>query len=160
MYSECGGLDRPAQGDDVALMQRQAMALQIYSRDALAADNTRAIVFNTASALEALFQVPVVVMIVSDAAVDLVEKRGKFELLDVELQAGRSSLATGKVVPARVYPFDTSRFDFWPVTTSTGPQAVIGLEFDPEERPIKPSVLVETVASLLALALDRQHLQT
>ena len=95
--------------DDVALLKRQASALQIYSRDTLAADNTRAIIVNTASALEALFQVPVVVMIMSEAAVDLIEKRGKFELLDVELQAGRSSLATGKLVPARVYPFDTSR---------------------------------------------------
>ena len=146
--------------DDVALLKRQASALQIYSRDTLAADNTRAIIVNTASALEALFQVPVVVMIMSEAAVDLIEKRGKFELLDVELQAGRSSLATGKLVPARVYPFDTSRFDFWPVATSTGQQAVIGLEFDPEEPPLTPSVLVETVASVLALALDRQHLQT
>ena len=44
--------------DDVALLQRQATALQIYSRDTLAADNTRAIIFDTASALEALFQVP------------------------------------------------------------------------------------------------------
>ena len=146
--------------DDVALLQRQATALQIYSRDAVAADNTRSIVFKTASALEAIFQVPVVIMIMSEAAVDLIEKRGKFELLDVELQAGRSSLATGKLVPARVYSFDTSRFDFWPVGASTGQQAVIGLEFDPEEPPLTPSVLVETVASVLALALDRQHLQT
>ena len=84
----------------IALLKRQASALQIYSRDTLAADNTRAIIVNTASALEALFQVPVVVMIMSEAAVDLIEKRGKFELLDVELQAGRSSLATGKLVPA------------------------------------------------------------
>ena len=44
--------------DDVALLQRQATALQIYSRDALAADNTSAIIFDTASALEALFRVP------------------------------------------------------------------------------------------------------
>ena len=146
--------------DDVALLQRQATALQIYSRDTLAADNTRAIIVNTASALDALFQVPVVVMVLSEAAVDLIEKRGKFELLDVELQAGQSSLATGKLVPARVYPFDTSRFDFWPVATSTGQQVVIGLEFDPEEPPLTPSVQVETVASVLALALDRQHLQT
>ena len=106
--------------DDVALLQGQATALQIYSRDALAADNIRAIVFDTASALEALFRVPVAVMILSEGAVDLIEKRGKFELLDVEFEAGRSTLTTGKVVPAAVYPFDTSRFDFWPVATSTG----------------------------------------
>ena len=99
-------------------------------------------------------------MILSEAAVDLIEKRGKFELLEVELEAGRSSLTTGKVVPASVYPFDTSRFDFWPVATSTGRQAVIGLAFDPDERPLAPGVLVEIVGGILALALDRQHLQT
>ena len=146
--------------DDVALLRRQTTSLQVYSRDALAANNTRATIFNTASALEALFRVPVVVMILSEAAVDLIEKRGKFELLEVELEAARSSLTSGNVVPASVYPFDTSRFDFWPVATSTGRQAVIGLAFDPDERPLAPSVLVEIVGSVLALALDRQHLQT
>ena len=52
-----------------------------------------------------------------------------------------------------------SRFDFWPVETAVGQSAVIGLALDPEERPWAPSVLVEVVASLLALALDRQHVR-
>jgi hypothetical protein len=96
----------------------------------------------------------------SQVAVNLVEKRGKFELLDVELEAARSSLTDGKVVPARVYPFDASRFDFWPVATSTGQQAVIGLAFDPDERPPTPGTLVDILGSVLALALDRQNLQS
>jgi K+-sensing histidine kinase KdpD len=152
--------------DDVALLQRQTTALHLYGRDALAADNTRAIISNAASALEGLFQVPVVVMIMSEAGAimseagaDFIEKRGKFELLEVELEAARSILTTDKVLPGRVYPFDTSRFDFWPVATSTGQQAVIGLAFDPDERPPTPSVLVGIVGSVLALALDRQHLR-
>jgi K+-sensing histidine kinase KdpD len=146
--------------DDVALLQRQTTALQFYGRDALAADNTRAIISNAASALEGLFQVPVVVMIMSEAGADFIEKRGKFELLDVELEAARSVLNTDKVLRGRVYPFDGSRFDFWPVATSTGQQAVIGLAFDPDERPPAPSVLVGIVESVLALALDRQHLRS
>jgi K+-sensing histidine kinase KdpD len=145
--------------DDVALLQRQNKALHLYGREALAADNTRAIISNAASALEGLFQVPVVVMIMSEAGADFIEKRGKFELLEVELEAARSILTTDKVLPGRVYPFDTSRFDFWPVATSTGQQAVIGLAFDPDERPPTPSVLVGIVGSVLALALDRQHLR-
>jgi K+-sensing histidine kinase KdpD len=145
--------------DDVALLQRQNKALHLYGREALAADNTRAIISNAASALEGLFQVPVVVMIMSEAGADFIEKRGKFELLEVELEAARSILTTDKVLPGRVYPFDASRFDFWPVATSTGPQAVIGLAFDPDERPPTPSVLVGIVGSVLALALDRQHLR-
>jgi two-component system sensor histidine kinase KdpD len=98
-------------------------------------------------------------MIMSETGTDFIEKRGNLELLDVELEAARSSLTTDKVLPGRVYPFDTSRFDFWPVATSTGQQAVIGLAFDPNERPPTPSVLVGIVGSVLALALDRQHLR-
>ena len=44
--------------DDVALVRRQTTSLQVYSRDALAANNTRATIFSTASALEALFRSP------------------------------------------------------------------------------------------------------
>ncbi|WMT79391.1 DUF4118 domain-containing protein [Bradyrhizobium sp. Ash2021] len=145
--------------DEVALLKRQAEALQHYSRETLAADNTRAIIYNTANALEAIFQVPVVVMILLEAAVDFVERRGGLEPVELELEAARASLATARLVPASVYPFDTSRFDFWPAPTSTGQQAVIGLAFDPDERPRTAGVLVEVVGSVLALALDRQQLQ-
>ena len=146
--------------DDAALLKRQAAALQSYSRDMLAADNARAMLSVSSSALEVLFQVPVVVMIMSRTAVDLIEKRGRFELLDAEFEAARSSLATSKVVPAGMYPFDTSRFDFWPVTTPTGQQVVIGLAFDPDERPFTPGTLVEIIGSVLALALDRRRPRT
>jgi two-component system sensor histidine kinase KdpD len=146
--------------DDAVLLERQAKTLQTYSRDILAADNPRAIASTSSNALEVLFKVPVVVMIMSPPVVDLVEKRGKFELFDVEVEAGRASLTDGTVIPARVYPFDASRFDFWPVTTSTGQRAVIGLAFDPGERPSTVGTLVEIIGSLLALALDRQHLKT
>jgi hypothetical protein len=36
------------------------------------------------------------------------------------LEAARSSLATGTVVRADVYPDLASRFDFWPVNTAEG----------------------------------------
>ena len=50
---------------EVALLRRQATVLQGYSRDVVAADNTNAIVSITSQALAALFQVPVVVMLVT-----------------------------------------------------------------------------------------------
>ena len=58
---------------------------------------------------------------------------------------------------AGVYPALASRFDFWPVATAVGQGAVIGLAFDPDERPSAPDTLVDIVGSVLALALDRQH---
>jgi K+-sensing histidine kinase KdpD len=141
---------------EAALLRRQATVLQGYSRDVVAADNTNAIVSITSQALAALFQVPVVVMLVTENRVTL-EKVGDVEPLEAELEAARLSLATGTVMRSGVYPNLASRFDFWPVETAEGQNAVIGLAFDPDERPSAPDVLVNIVVSALALVLDRQH---
>jgi hypothetical protein len=64
-------------------------------------------------------------------------------------------LATGTVVRGGIYPDLVSRFDFWPVKTAEGQNAVIGLAFDPDERPAAPDALVDIVGSVLGLVLDR-----
>lgn len=144
---------------EVALLRKQARLLQRYSREVAASDNTKAIVLTTSRALAALFEVPAVVILVLDGKVVSVDRVGGAEPQEAEIGAALSSLATGSVVRAGVYPALASRFDFWPaVTTGQGPAAVVGLLFDPEERPSAPSTLVEIVARFLALALDRQHL--
>src|SRR5258705_4178029 len=142
---------------EAALLRRQASVLQGYSRDLVAADNTKAIVSITSQALAALFQVPVVVMLVTEGTVVSLERVGDTEPREAELEAARSSLATGTVVRGGIYPHLASRFDFWPVKTAEGQNAVIGLAFDPDERPSAPDALVNIVASVLALVLDRQH---
>jgi hypothetical protein len=43
------------------------------------------------------------------------------------------------------------------VETAEGQNAVIGLAFDPDERPSAPDALVNIVVRVLALVLDRQH---
>ena len=143
--------------DEAALLLRQATILQHYSHDVLGAGDARQIVSLAAATLEALFQVPVVVMLMSENLATVSEKRGEIQLLDVEMEAARSSLTTGRPVPAAIYPFDASRLDFWPVSTPAGQSAVIGLAFDPDERPSKPAIPVETVGGVLALALDLEH---
>ena len=141
---------------EAARLRRQATVLQGYSRDVVAADDTSVIVSITSQALEALFQVPVVVMLVTDGRVVAVEKVGDVEPQEAELEAARSSLATGTVVRGGIYPDLASRFDFWPVKTAEGQNAVIGLAFDPDERPSAADAPVDIVASVLALALNRQ----
>ena len=141
---------------DTALRERQATVLHGYGRDVVAADNAKAIASTTAGALSALFQVPVVV-ILSEGNGFSVERAGNVELQEAEHEAARSALSTGTVMRAGIYPTDASRFDFWPVSTAMGQPAVIGLAFDPDERPSAPDVLVGIVGSFLALALDRQH---
>jgi K+-sensing histidine kinase KdpD len=142
---------------EAALLRRQATILQGYSRDLVAADNTKAIISITSQALAALFQVPAVVVLVTEGRVVSLERVGDVEPKEAELEAARSSLANGTVVRSGTYPDLASRFDFWPVKTAEGQNAVIGLAFDPDERPSAPDALVNIVGSLLALVLDRQN---
>jgi K+-sensing histidine kinase KdpD len=144
---------------EAALLRRQTTVLQGYSRDVVAADNTNAIVSITSQALAALFQVPVVVMLVTEDKVVSLEQVGDVEPQEAELEAARSSLATGIVVRSGVYPNLASRFDFWPVGTAEGQEAVIGLAFDPDERPSAPDAIVNIVVRVLGLVLDRQHVR-
>lgn len=142
---------------EAVLLRRQATLLHGFSRKIFAADNTKAIVSITAQALAALFQVPVVVMLVAGGRVISIEKVGDSETQESELEAAQLSLADGNVLRGGVYPNQTSRFDFWPVPTAKGPDAVIGLAFDPNDRPAVPDTLVDVVRSILALVLDRQN---
>jgi K+-sensing histidine kinase KdpD len=144
---------------EAALLRRQATVLQGYSRDLVAADNTKAIVSITSQALAALFQVPVVVMLVTEGTAVSLERVGDVEPQMAELEAARTSLATGTIVRGGIYPDLASRFDFWPVKTAEGQNAVIGLAFDPDERPSAPDALVDIVGSFLALVLYRQHVR-
>jgi K+-sensing histidine kinase KdpD len=142
---------------EAARLRRQATVLQCFSRDLVAADKTKAIVSITSQALAALFQVPAVVMLVTEGRVVSLERVGDIEPKEAELEAARLSLATGTVARSGIFPDPASRFDFWPVKAAEGQNAVIGLAFDPDERPSDPDRLVNIVASVLALVLDRQH---
>jgi len=142
---------------EAALLRKQTTVLQGYSRDVVAARNVKEIVSITSRALAALFQVPAVVMLLSEDRVVSLEQVGDVEPKEAELEAARSSLATGTVMRSGVYPNLASRFDFWPVATAEGQNAVIGLAFDPDERPEAPDTLVNIVVRVLALVLERHH---
>jgi len=142
---------------EAARLGRQTGLLQGYSRDVVAAGHTQAIVSVTCKALAALFQVPAVVMLVTDGTVTSLERTGDAEPTEAELEAAQSSLSTGTVARGGVYPNLASRFDFWPVETADGRHAVIGLAFDPDERPAAPDAPIQIVAGLLALVLERRH---
>jgi K+-sensing histidine kinase KdpD len=135
----------------------QATVLQGYSREVMAAENLDAVVSITLQALVALFRVPAVVILIADGRVISIKRNGDIKPEQAELEAAQASLATGTVSRGGVYPHLASRFDFWPVQTTKSQTAVIGLAFDPDERPPAPDTPVTVVASLLALVLDRQH---
>lgn len=142
---------------DAAWLKRQAIVLQGYSRDVAPTRDPKAIVTATSRALAALFEVPAVVILMPKGEVDSVSKAGDIDLGEADLEAARSSLAAGVGARAGVYPDLASRFDFWPVATASGQNAVLGLAFDPDNRPAAPERAVDVVAAVLALALDRRY---
>jgi K+-sensing histidine kinase KdpD len=142
---------------ETALAKTQVSVLEAYTRDLVAADNVKEILSITCRALTALFQAPSVVMIVREGKVVFLEQVGDPRPLEAELEAARSSLTTGAVVRSGVYPDFASRFDFWPVGGAAGQSAVVGVAFDPNERPSNPDELVHIVVRVLALVLDYQH---
>jgi K+-sensing histidine kinase KdpD len=142
---------------EAALLSQQATVLQGYSRDVVAADDVDAILSITCQTLATLFRVPAVVMLVGQDRVVSIKRVGDMEPKEAELEAARSSLAIGSIVRSGVYPNLASRFDFWPVPTAEVEGAVIGLAFDPGERPSAPDTPVRLVTSILGLVLDRQH---
>jgi K+-sensing histidine kinase KdpD len=142
---------------EAALLRRQLGVLRDYSRDIAAAAGAKAAASITSQALAALFQVPVAVMLVAEDRVVFSEQVGDVEPQEADREVARSSLATGTAMRSGVYPNLASRFDFWPVQTEEGHDAVIGLAFDPDERPSKPDAPVNIIACLLALTLERQH---
>lgn len=141
---------------EAALLGRQILVLQSYARDVVAADSMDTITSITCGAIAALFRVPAVLVIVQEKTLS-VSAAGDVRVEQVELEAARSSLQTGTVLRGGIYPHPESRFDFWPVQTAGSRSAVIGLAFDPDERPPSPDAPVAVVVSILGLVLDRQH---
>ena len=130
--------------------------LQRYSRDIAALESVEAVISTTCRAAASLFRVPAVVMLMAEGKAVSTTRVGNAETGEAELEAARAALATGSVMRGGVYPNAASRFDFWPVRTAGGRSAVVGLAFDPDERPAAPDALVEIAANILAVALDRQ----
>jgi K+-sensing histidine kinase KdpD len=142
---------------EAALLRKQATVLEGYSQDVVAADDVDAILSITCLAVSMLFGVPAVVILVKQGTVVSIKRVGDLDPQEAELEAARSSLVTKTVVRRGVYPNLSSRFDFWPVQTAEGENAVVGIAFDPGERPSAPDTPVKVAASVLALVLDRQH---
>jgi K+-sensing histidine kinase KdpD len=138
-------------------VRRHSTVLQGYSREIVATEDKKTITSITCQALAALFQVPVVVMLVTEGEVVSLERAGGVDLQEAEPRTAQSSLATGTVVRAEIYPVLASRFYFWPVVTAVAQDAVLGLQFDLDERPSAPDGLVNIVPNILALVLDRQQ---
>ncbi len=143
---------------EAARLKQKATVLQNYSRSIVTAGSAETMASITSEALSRLFRVPAVVLLVAGGKVVAAKTSGDgAEPQDADFEAALSSLATGATVRAGVYPAVNSRFDFWPAASGGRQSAVIGLAFDPDDRPTNPEIFVDTVRNILALAFDRLH---
>jgi K+-sensing histidine kinase KdpD len=141
--------------EEAALLHKQAAILENYSRDVVAAKDEAFVASVTSRALNSLFHAPAVVMAVQGGKMVCLTQTTGAEPVEAEFEAARSSLATGTTLRGGFYPHLASRFDFWPVRTAEGEGAVVGVAFDPDERPSAPDTHAAVVARLFGMALDR-----
>ncbi|MEI2298910.1 DUF4118 domain-containing protein [Ensifer sp. MJa1] len=142
---------------DAAKLRRQILVLKGYGREVVKARDTKSMIEITSKALAVLFEVPAVAMVVTGGKVAFCETTGDIALKDAELDAARSSVATGSHQLAEVYSEVDSRLEFWPVETASGQRAVIGLAFEPDRRPETPETVIDVVRHILALAIEAQQ---
>jgi K+-sensing histidine kinase KdpD len=139
--------------EEAALRRRQAGVLQACGRAICRAETAEAKAAAAADALQALFEVPVVILALSGDRVAIAASRGEPEVGEAEEEAARFAAGSGQSLHAGVYPADRSRLDLVPLPARPEATTVIGLAFDPEARPAEPGTLIDVVGSLLALAL-------
>jgi K+-sensing histidine kinase KdpD len=136
------------------LRLRQEHALQAFSSAVSEARQARDMANRAAAALEEMFHVSVAVMTLTDGRLEIISSLGPMVVSTSELAAAQSSLEQGHRVRAGVYPFDASRFDFWPIIARNQKPVVLGLAFDAQEYPERPDLFIVVLGQLLALALS------
>lgn len=134
-------------------LRKKADILSAFSRDITGAADAKVLAQLTARTLSAMFRVPAVVILSSRDEAEHLEATGQIDLHESELQAARSAMTGEAPVRGGVYPDTASRFDFWPAKTDGSMHAVVGLAFDPDERPATPDTYVDVIRCLFGLAL-------
>ncbi|CAH1681206.1 Osmosensitive K+ channel histidine kinase KdpD [Hyphomicrobiales bacterium] len=140
------------------LRLRQEQALQSFSSALFETMPPRDMANRAAAALEEMFHVSVVVMAPADGRLETIACLGPIEAEASEFAAARSSLDQGCPVRAGVYPFDSSRFDFWPIKAPNQKPVVLGVALDPQEYPERPDLFIVVVGRLLAAALTKRSI--
>ncbi|KWV56525.1 hypothetical protein AS026_33705 [Rhizobium altiplani] len=127
--------------------------LKAYTRQMIAATSVEQAKSITRATLAEALQRPVAIIYIGPD--DEMEVVSDSSLTDMEIDAARAASGSNTLVAADVYPFDNSRFDFWPVPATVDQTIVIGVAFDPGRRPANVDVLMETVALILAATIER-----
>lgn len=133
-----------------ALRQRmhQEQAVRRFSQAIAGIAQPGDIARRAAASLDDIFGVPVSVWMPRDGGLEQVAATGSLSAGEGELAAARAALEQDRFTRAGLYPFDASRFDFWPIRGPGRQSLVLGLAFDHQEYPEHPEVFVEVIGRL------------
>jgi K+-sensing histidine kinase KdpD len=136
----------------------QAQALQALAHVIIQARPQSEVLEAAATALNRIFRAPSVIFMQKAGSFRPVASAGGAEITDAEEDAANGVLEVRLPALAETYPFDRSRFDFWPVAASKDFSCVIGVDFtrSGRERPAAPVRFVEIVGAYLAMAFSRK----
>jgi len=132
--------------------------MQVYARAMTALRSAHEATDLTRSVLTSLFDAPVAIIFVHNN--DALKIESEAQLTKLELEAAKMAATSNEFVSGGVYPFDQSRFDFWPAPTKSDQSLVIGIAFDRLRRPENADATVEIIALMLCATLDRHEDQT
>ena len=135
----------------------QARALQALAHVVIESRPQPVILQAAATALNQIFRAPSVVFLQRAGAFLPVATAGGGEITGAEEEAANGSLESQIAARAETYPYDRSKFDFWPVAMPKGGGCVIGVDFtrSGRERPDTPERFIEIVGAYLAAACGR-----
>lgn len=111
-----------------------------------------------AEALARIFKAPAVIYSETDGVLATAAKAGGAKLSPEDRVAAQWAAGHNSPLQGDTYPFDSARFDLWPVTTSANRKYVLGVDFSEagDGRPADRDKLMELVAGYLAAALGRK----
>ena len=139
---------------EARLAAEQAQALQALAHVVIEARPRDEILKAAATALNQIFRAPSVIFMEQGGSFARVAVAGAPTITAAEEEASRGSLTSNLATRAEMYPYDRSKFDFWPVASPTGPHCVVGVDFTRSdlERPEAPQRFVDVVSGYLAVA--------
>jgi K+-sensing histidine kinase KdpD len=136
---------------------RQAEALQELAHVVIEAGPPADIPKAAATALNRIFEAPAVVFVERGVDLQPVAAAGGGTITGAEEEAARGALTTQLPTRGGTYPYDQSRFDFWPVATAGSCRCVMGVDFTNAAtgRPAAPERFVDVVGAYLGTAFEK-----
>lgn len=136
---------------------RRADALRGLAHKVVEGASASAVASAAAETLGAIFEAPAIVLIDQDGQFGAQARAGRSEKLSkADEEAARWALENGLPTRAQAFPFDAAQFDFWPLRTASGNQAVVGVEGRERERErAEAERYVDLVGAYLLAGLER-----